>query len=180
MDWLACASAPAYEVSRSGRIRRNGRELKPFASKAGYLLVKLSIGGKPGNRLLHSLVAEAFIGARPDGMEINHIDGAKDNNAASNLEYVTASENMQHAYMLGLRSSPPPVLDYKDEHWTTRNPARVRGENNAMARLTEAAVVQLRRRYAAGASQTALAREFHVSQSLVSNIVLRKTWSHVE
>ena len=51
---------------------------------------------------MHSLVALVFIGPRPEGKQINHIDGVRPNNSANNLEYVTPSENNFHAYMLGL------------------------------------------------------------------------------
>ena len=42
---------------------------------------------------IHTLVAETFLGLRPEGMVIDHIDGNKDNNALSNLRYTTVSEN---------------------------------------------------------------------------------------
>ena len=51
---------------------------------------------------VHKLMAEAFI-PNPDGKtQVNHIDGDKDNYSISNLEWVTASENMKHAYRTGL------------------------------------------------------------------------------
>jgi hypothetical protein len=46
-------------------------------------------------RYVHSLVAEAFIGPRPIGLEVRHLDGDSTNNAVDNLRYGTHAENMQ-------------------------------------------------------------------------------------
>ena len=94
-----------YEVSSLGRVRREGRVLKPQNVSGGYLKVELWQIGECCSALVHRLVAESFLGPRPTGHEVDHIDGNKRNNAFSNLEYVTRSENMQRAYALGLRSA---------------------------------------------------------------------------
>jgi hypothetical protein len=52
---------------------------------------------------VHRIVAAAFIGPCPDGLEINHKNGIKLDNRAENLEYTTRSANMKHAYDSGLR-----------------------------------------------------------------------------
>ena len=51
---------------------------------------------------VHILVAEAFVGLRPEGMQVNHKDGVMLNNHYSNLEYVTPKQNIHHAMRLGL------------------------------------------------------------------------------
>lgn len=71
--------------------------LTPALRRDGYLFVTLSVNSLRAHRTIHSMVAEAFIGPRPAGAHINHIDGNKRNNALENLEYVTASRNAQHA-----------------------------------------------------------------------------------
>lgn len=80
-------------------VRRRGRVLRPQPHNNGYRTV--SPDGRK-HKTIHSLVAAAFLGPRPDGCDVNHIDGDKTNNAASNLEYVTRKENMQHAMATGL------------------------------------------------------------------------------
>lgn len=68
-----------------------------------------------------------------------------------------------------------------DRHGTHAQPeTRRRGTNNAAARLTDDTVRSIRARYAGGETQTALATAFGVSQPLVSQIIRRKIWTHLE
>lgn len=108
-----------YEVSSLGDVRRIGpaaktghgrgggavigRHVRKHMIPGGYWHVQLWRKGGPKTLLVHRVVAAVFIGPLPDGKEVNHLDGDKANNAATNLEYVTRSENMQHAYRTGLR-----------------------------------------------------------------------------
>ena len=59
---------------------------------------------------VHSLVAEAFLGPRPLGHEVNHKDGNKWNNDVSNREYVTHSHNRLHIHRLG-RGRPKAAVE---------------------------------------------------------------------
>ena len=102
-----------YSVSNLGRVRREsmgrgsypGRILKPrWNHLQRYPQVSLSRGNKVTPHYIHRLVAMAFLGSSPAGKEqINHRDGDRTNNAVSNLEFVTSSENVRHALRLGLR-----------------------------------------------------------------------------
>jgi len=89
-----------YQVSNDGRVRsliaqRGSGVLKAAPTDAGYRRVNLYYDvGKYKSRLVHTLVAEAFIGPCPAGMEVCHRDGKKDNNAVTNLYYGTRSQNM--------------------------------------------------------------------------------------
>lgn len=88
-----------YEVSNKGRLRKDGfKHLRPHVHKTGY--VYICIAGE--RKLIHRLVIEAFQGRIPEGYETNHKDGNKLNNSLYNLEVVTHSENMSHAYHSGL------------------------------------------------------------------------------
>ena len=93
-----------YDVSSLGRIRsrKSGRIRKGFYDNGwGYNRTVLSVNGAVVTAYVHRLVATAFCvdGA---GAEVNHRDGDKANNAASNLEWVTRSGNMKHAFASGL------------------------------------------------------------------------------
>lgn len=106
-EWRPIAGSPGYEVSSHGRVRSvdrevqcgvannsrrmfRGRILQPSALPKGYLMVGM---GRARRTYVHALVAAAFIGPRPEGMEIAHNDGNPQNNAVENLRYATPSDN---------------------------------------------------------------------------------------
>lgn len=89
---------------RSRKI--GGRWLNPHKSSS-YLQAVLQVDGKRIMPMIHRLVAAAFVDC-PDGMtEVNHKDGNKLNNDASNLEWVTRSMNIKHARAIGLQKNTP-------------------------------------------------------------------------
>lgn len=79
-----------------------------FPGMIPYMVV--DVPGDTG-RTIHRLLALAFIECpgNPDEMQVNHKDGNKLNNRLDNLEWVTASENVLHAYMTGLRNDNRPI-----------------------------------------------------------------------
>ncbi len=101
-----------YSVSNYGRIRQNNfihyanngqiykyeeKIIKPFTWQSRYLRVDLQHTRKIRlSTYVHKLVAEYFIGPRPTGYQIDHIDGNYLNNEATNLRYVTVKENMNN------------------------------------------------------------------------------------
>lgn len=154
-----------YEVSNLGRVRRvkeyngchAGHILKPRPNYKGYLSLGLSRPGMHRFISVASLVAEAFIGPRPAGLQINHEDGVKTNNAAANLEWTTPGDNIRHAHRSGL------------VHHAV-------GENHGRARLTENAVRAIR---ASSEGAVKLALRFGISRRHVWEIRTRRVWRHV-
>lgn len=97
---------PNYKVDSEGRVYNNqGNELRQTKNRSGYLVVKLCRDGFEKQCSVHRLVASAFYDNPDQSLEVNHIDGNKENNHIGNLEWVTRSENLKHAYNHGLRKS---------------------------------------------------------------------------
>lgn len=102
--WKDISGYPNYKVSNLGRVRKDMPNykiiLKPWSSE--YNIVDLHKDGSSLSVTVHRLVAQAFIPNLENKPQVNHIDGNKLNNKVENLEWVTASENMVHAYRTGL------------------------------------------------------------------------------
>jgi hypothetical protein len=118
----------------------------------GYPRVTMRRKGQSFYRFAHQMVAEAFLGPRPDGQEVRHKNGDRSNPSLFNIEYGTRAQN---------------IADCKI-HGTFRNGA---------AHLTEEIVRQITAR----PEQTAasLATEFNVSVHTIINIRLGRTWAHL-
>jgi hypothetical protein len=82
--------------------RLPGRVLRPTrVGSMRYQAVTLRCAGRRERRYVHHLIAELFIGPRPDGLVICHGDGDVDNNAATNLRYDTVRENVMDTVRMG-------------------------------------------------------------------------------
>ena len=102
--WVKVAGHERYLVSSFGRVRMNkanARVLKGSLDRYGYRRVCLD--GKTVK--VHVLVARAFHGPRPDGLDCAHLNGNCSDNSASNLRWVTRSENNSHQYAHGRKVS---------------------------------------------------------------------------
>lgn len=157
-----------YEASDAGNIRRIVdafgtpilRPMKPIVHNGGYRYVRLRYKGRTSVLLVHAIVMLTFVGQRPDRLDINHKDGDRTNNALSNLEYVTRSENHIHAYrVLG------------------RAKVRCAGEKNCKAKITGEGAEAIRTEYSKGEkSQREIGLMFGISQAQVSAIVRNAFW----
>jgi hypothetical protein len=126
MSWVLIPNYPEYAVSACGKVKSFDREviqisrhgtpmtrtykgtlLKQKVSPHGYMQVTLN-NQYEGKRTfnVHSLVAKAFVDGYDGGLEVNHKDGVKTHNWASNLEWVTSQRNSEHAFATGLANIP--------------------------------------------------------------------------
>lgn len=153
-----------YARNRNGVIagrRFNGRLLKPNPNiRSGYLTVTLS---SPTNRAqcayVHDLVALAFLGEKPAGLEVCHGDGARQNNRLENLRYGTRRENSADRRL----------------HGTVRPP---RGEHHPHAKLRDADVRWIRSQFGVK-SQRAMGALLGVSHNQIGAILRGVSWTHV-
>ena len=91
-----------YQVSNKGRVKSFCNKkiilLKIYKDRGGYNKAALCLGDRKKHSLVHRLVAKAFIPNPKNLPEFNHIDGNKENNCVENLEWITKSEKLKHAY----------------------------------------------------------------------------------
>jgi hypothetical protein len=106
----------------------------------------------------HRLVAEAFCDPVDGCNVVNHLDGSRDNNVWTNLEWTTFKGNTQHAVRTGLMVA-------------------ARGESSGGSTLTGGQVDEIRRRIILGENGTALGKEFGVKPMCISDIKNGKTWA---
>jgi len=132
-----------YRVSDLGRALsvRSGQLLTLTVAGNGYFVVTLSWKGVDVKRTIHSMVAEAFIGIRPDGTEVRHKNGTRLDCRAENIHYGTSTENSQDSIRHGTFSPPPDhnsskeacPLDHLLVEPNLRNSARLTGKRGCRA-----------------------------------------------
>lgn len=156
-----------YEASNLGRIRslhthsrRNPDGILSQSNLRDYKTVVLCNAEGRGTKMVHRLVAMAFLGMPSDSKRtVNHKDMNKSNNRPENLEWLSLAENIRHA---------------------SKIIPRLRGEANK-SKLTENDVRTMRAMYAAGGvTLNQLSEKFGVSGVTCHNIIRRRKWAHVE
>ena len=155
---------PSYLFTECGKVfsKRKNRFLIPQAcgNALNYKIVTLCENGKQHRIFVHALICAAFYGPRPKGYVTNHKDLNRGNNHASNLEWVTQSENVRHAYANGAR--------------TINKAHRDRASLLGLAKrsFTEKQAIEIRSEFSGRRGQiTMLARKHGLSRYAVSSIV---------
>lgn len=147
-----------FQVSNQGRVRKlcpwcgegHAKLLSPF-NQGGYLAIQLTACGNRKKRfLIHTIVASAFIGPKPPSADVNHIDGNKRHNAVCNLEYLSRSDNLKHAFRTGLRKT----------------------------KLTPEDVIAIRSQFGI-VPKNELARRYGISYQTIKQIARRNIWNHI-
>jgi NUMOD4 motif len=162
-----------YQVSNLGRIKSLARTwisgkgviksskdriLVTAPDSNGYYIVNLHKYGIRTCFKLHRLVAKYFIPNPENKPEVNHKRGNKSHNKASQLEWVTKSENELHA-------------------WKTKLKIHSKGEKHHMTSLTKKEVFMIRYlRNKNNSKHKDLANCFNTTVATIHNIIKRKTW----
>ena len=94
-----------YNHNGIATVKYKGKILKQqIKSGTGYYVVRLYDNNKKSKtKLIHRLIAETFLKNENNNPVVNHIDGNKQNNMATNLEWCTQSHNVKESYRLGLQ-----------------------------------------------------------------------------
>lgn len=170
-EWRQIPGYSRYMVSSDGRVfrcERRGNWRPGFVTVAPRLVggriaypaaALTADDGKYRTVFLHHLVAAAFHGPRPKGHVVRHLNGNPLDSRPSNLRYGTHKDNVRDAIAHG---------------------TQVRGSRQHLAKLDEAAVAEIKRRYVFGeALASHLASEFGITKTTMSDLIKGRTWSHV-
>lgn len=173
--WLPLPICDRYHCSNLGRIKAIPRvKTNAFGSftikeriikqtldkKFGYLSASICFNdGSMRNIKIHRLIATTFIENKQSRPQVNHKNGCKTDNRVSNLEWATSSQNMKHAYNIGVQNKE--------------------GERHHFAKLNNESVLGIRRMHKSGLLQKYIAAKFGVSIQTINGIVKGRTWSHI-
>jgi hypothetical protein len=152
----------SYRVYRDSSVwsETSQKFLKPIKASSGYIHVTLTNEYGPKAMSLHSLVATVWLGERPAGMVVNHIDNNRANNKVENLEWVTQSRNVKHAYEIGAR-----VIDERHRQRARELGAKRRKTSTELDREVIEAYSPKR------GIKTQLSRNFNISRDIVKRIL---------
>lgn len=164
-EWRDIDGWPEYEVSNYGFVRRvtpafgtkpGKRQARAIGSHGYYVVSLARANEKKHDALVHRLVAAAFIGPLPAGMQVCHNDGGRLTSFVSNLRIDTPAGNASDRVGHG-----------------TEN----RGERCGSNKYSRDRVLEVRSMFDGGATITEIARKFDMPQPTVRGMAKRQIWS---
>lgn len=154
-----------YLLTEDGRIWSflSNKYIKVHKGRGGYSYVWLVLEEGKKFKLLHRLLAEAFIPNPRNLAQVNHKDGQKSNNSLTNLEWCTPSENVRHAHKQGLVKV-----------------RSIQGASSHKAKLREEEVREFWRRIQEGESVSSIHTDFPaVKRDALYSIKQGKSWNNI-
>lgn len=187
---------PEYEVSNKGRVRKidwigNWEEAPQYVvgggkrgDPRGYLISWVKEGGKRKSRLVHRLVAEAFLAKEGEDLQVNHKNLDKQDNRVENLEWVSARDNKIHAILNGVGSTHKGRGGYKGvekrKFGEGTPPGMNAGENSGRCKISEVKAREIRDTYdPRKGTQKEWAKRHGVSYSSFQKIIYGIRWKHI-
>jgi hypothetical protein len=170
--WKDIEDFKGYQVSNLGNVKsldrniigKNGRIFKYKSkyltqrlNKKRYLEVRFCINSKHTSKIIHRLVAKAFIPNPDNKPQVNHINGIKSDNKVENLEWCSNGENQIHAFKLGLNKA-------------------VKGEKHHNAVLTNNMVDNIITMYNNGKKIIEISKELNIKLHLIRPIIYGFGW----
>ena len=154
-------SGHTYSIDTNGVVYNDStKHVLKGRLKGGYHLVCIDQKYRP----VHRFVAKAFVPNPENKPYVNHIDGNKQNNHYTNLEWCTHEENMEHARKTGLWKA----------HMHTH-----KGTDHGMCKVTEDDVHRICRRISSGKGYNYKVFPGRITRDVFYNIKRRKTWKHI-
>ena len=154
-----------YRINEQGEIFspwHGWSKMSTHLNRNGYENIYLHLND--GSRKcfkVHRLVLNTFKPVEDsEQLQVNHINGIKDDNRLENLEWCTRSENLVHAFKTGLEQKPA-------------------GEKNPKYKLTEQQVIEICNKLVAKQTLQSIADEYGVSKGTISHIRNKRTWQEI-
>jgi hypothetical protein len=169
-----------YQISNFGKVRSLDRKVNhPWVKvaikkgkmmktgiKNGYAVILLQKNGIEKHYLIHRLVALHFIPNPENKPEVNHKNGNKLDNRATELEWATRKENHQHALNTGLN------------YFRLKG---LRGTESPNAKLNDEIVRDIRLKFSSGKETVMnLAKKYGIDRSTIYYIIKRRIWKHLD
>lgn len=167
-EWRECPRFPGLSASSLGRVKLpSGKVASGGRERDGSLRAQWTANGRRFSQFQHGLIADAFLGPRPDRYEVWHVDGDKSNNRPHNLRYLSRAENNKATAAAG---------------------RAMHGEKHVDAKLSEADAKFILEHYTPGGKRgpvahpfgiKALTRRFGVTPETIYRLVRGETWAHL-
>lgn len=157
-DWdgyVACEDGTVWSNKKHGKWTRIE---KNTTTEYGYRLVIFADHGKAKIQPIHRIVARTFLGPRPEGMQVRHLNGDKLDNRLENLKYGTPKENVADKKLHGTQT---------------------RGQDHPGAKLSDDDVMEIRLLSSLGTKRKILCIGYDVGDGMISQIVSGNTWKHL-
>lgn len=167
--WKHVPENTQYIALDDGRVWSVKRKKFLALSKhmSGYQLVcRMTFNGHHRLRTLHEIIAHTFLGPKPEGMEVNHINSIKTDNRVHNLEYVTRAQNMQKAWDAGLMENVKTIpRPFGSEHYNSI--------------LTESDIPNILEMKNNKVKYKKIAEIYNVAPTTIRSIFTGRCWSHI-